>query len=243
MCWIIRGLAIFESSTYFTVECLGQRLLQYWANGSLGHLHPAAERQALGKPLWRAPSLQPNILPRHSPTVSCFLALHIEKVSGIFPVALTQVAEAKKNPTFGRSKEQCSPARIVSGAGSLKSPGSLKSGIGEGWGMFFSKAASKGLPMPFTRQAGWRCSHALEKQRSETLQDSISVYGHTSGNNCSCLTSFLWEADSLNAQQLLVLDILPVGSRFTSRAVPKASSWLPGRLMSTTTLRKWTWKK
>ena len=78
-------------------------------------------------------------------------------MSRIFHVALTQVAEGKKNPEFGRSKEQRSPARIVSGAGSLKSPGSLKSGIGEGWGMFFFKATSKGLPRPFNT-AGWRCS-------------------------------------------------------------------------------------
>ena len=78
-------------------------------------------------------------------------------MSGIFLVALKQVAEGKKNPEFGRNKQQRSPARIESGAGSLKSPGSLKSGIGEGWGMFFSKAASKGLPRPFNA-AGWRCS-------------------------------------------------------------------------------------
>ena len=103
--------------------------------------------------------MQPNFLPRHSPTVSCLLSLHIEKVkvSGIFPVALTQVVEPKKNPECGRSKEQRSPARIVSGAGSLKCPGSLKSWIGEEWGMFFYKAVSKGLPRPFNA-AGWRCS-------------------------------------------------------------------------------------
>jgi hypothetical protein len=53
--------------------------------------------------------------------------------------------------------EQRSPARIVSGAGSLKSLGNEGHRIGEGWGMFFSKAASKGLPSPFN-MAGWRCS-------------------------------------------------------------------------------------
>ena len=79
----------------------------------------------------------------------------------MFPVALTQVAEGKKNQEFGHNKEQRLPARIVSGAGSLKSHGSLKSGIGEGWGMFFSKAASKGFPRPFNA-AGWRCSQGMK---------------------------------------------------------------------------------
>ena len=118
---------------------------------------PCRRKAGSWKALWRAPRLQPNVLPRHSPTASCFLALHIEKVSGLFSVAWTQVAEVKKNLEFGRSKEQRSPARIVSGAGSLKSPGSMKSGIGEGRGMLFCKAASKGLPRPFNA-AGWRCS-------------------------------------------------------------------------------------
>ena len=56
-------------------------------------------------------------------------------------------------------QEQRSPARIVSGAGSLKSPGNQLEGleIGEGWGIFFYKAASKGLPRPFN-MARWRCS-------------------------------------------------------------------------------------
>ena len=67
------------------------------------------------------------------------------------------MAEAKKNPECERSKEQRSPARIVSGAGSLKRPNILKSGIGEVWSMFFAKTVSKGLPRPFNA-AGWRCS-------------------------------------------------------------------------------------
>ena len=54
-------------------------------------------------------------------------------------------------------QEQHSPARIVSGAGSLKSPGNQGLGVGEGWGNFFSKAALKGLPSPFNT-ARWRCS-------------------------------------------------------------------------------------
>jgi hypothetical protein len=52
-------------------------------------------------------------------------------------------------------QEQCSPARIVSGAGSLKSPSKFEE-PGQGWGEFFSKAASKGLPRPLNA-AGWRC--------------------------------------------------------------------------------------
>ena len=55
-------------------------------------------------------------------------------------------------------QEQCSPARIVSGAGRLKSPGNQGRRIGEGWDIFFSKAASKGLPRPFNA-TGWRCSN------------------------------------------------------------------------------------
>jgi hypothetical protein len=53
-------------------------------------------------------------------------------------------------------QEQCSPVRIVSGARSLKGPSNQGRGIGEGWGSFFCKAASKGLPSPFNA-AGWRC--------------------------------------------------------------------------------------
>jgi hypothetical protein len=53
-------------------------------------------------------------------------------------------------------QEQRSPARIVSGAGSLKSPGKFEEPGQEGWGGFFSKDASKGLPRPFDA-AGWRC--------------------------------------------------------------------------------------
>jgi hypothetical protein len=52
-------------------------------------------------------------------------------------------------------QEQRSPARIVSGAGSLKSPSKFEKPGQEGWDMFFSKAASKGLPRPFNA-AGWR---------------------------------------------------------------------------------------
>ena len=64
--------------------------------------------------------------------------------------------EAKKNPECGRSEEQCSPARIVSGKESLNSPGNQGRIYGEGWGMFFSKAPLKGLPNPLTRQGGDR---------------------------------------------------------------------------------------
>ena len=64
------------------------------------------------------------------------------------------MAESKKNAECGRNKEQCSPARIVSGKEILKSPGNQGRVYGEGWGMFFSKATSKGLQDPLTRQGG-----------------------------------------------------------------------------------------
>ena len=57
-------------------------------------------------------------------------------------------------------QEQRSPARIVSGAGSLKSLGNQGRGIGEGWGEFFFKAALKGLPSP-VNAAWWRCSYKV----------------------------------------------------------------------------------
>jgi hypothetical protein len=55
-------------------------------------------------------------------------------------------------------QKQRSPARIVSGARSLKSPGKFEEPGLEGWGRFFSKAASKGLPRPFDA-AWWRCPY------------------------------------------------------------------------------------
>ena len=58
-------------------------------------------------------------------------------------------------------QEQRSPVTIVSGDGSLKSPGNQGLGIGEGWGNIFSKAASKGLPSPFS-VARWRCSNPMK---------------------------------------------------------------------------------
>ena len=59
-------------------------------------------------------------------------------------------------------QEQRSHGRIVSGAGSLKSPSNQGRRFGEGWGSFFSKAASKGLPSPFNA-ARWRCSKCPKK--------------------------------------------------------------------------------
>ena len=64
------------------------------------------------------------------------------------------MAEGKKNPEFGHNKEQRSPVRIVSGAGSLKNSGSLKSGIGERWGMFFSRPRQRACQDPSTREGG-----------------------------------------------------------------------------------------
>ena len=55
--------------------------------------------------------------------------------------------EAKKNPECGRNKEQCSPARIVSGKEILKSPGNQGRVYGEGcmspkWGLIFKDEVS-----------------------------------------------------------------------------------------------------
>ena len=44
------------------------------------------------------------------------------------------MVEAKNNPECGHSKEQCSPARIVSGKEILKSPGNQGRVYGEGRG-------------------------------------------------------------------------------------------------------------
>ena len=155
----IDGLVAYTEALNSLSKCFEPTFLEVRYQGEMAHRAspPCCRKAGSWKALWRVPSLQPKFLPRHSPTVVCFFSLHIEKVSGIFPVALTQVAEGKKNTEFGRSKEQRSPVRIVSGAGSLKSPGRLKSGIGEGWDMFFFKAVSKCLPRPFNA-AGWRCS-------------------------------------------------------------------------------------
>ena len=70
-------------------------------------------------------------------------------------------------------QEQRSHARIVSGAGSLKSPSNQGRGIGEGWGTFFSKAASKGLPRPFNA-AGWRCSKTRKFSRVHMVEPQIN---------------------------------------------------------------------
>ena len=54
------------------------------------------------------------------------------------------MVEAKKNPECGRIKEQCSPARIVSGEDNLKSPGNQGPVYG-GVGHVFLQAHVKGL--------------------------------------------------------------------------------------------------
>ena len=68
--------------------------------------------------------------------------------------------EAKKNPECGRNKEQSSLTRITSGKESLNCPGNQGRIYGKGWGMFFSKAASKGLPS-FCNATMWRCSKGM----------------------------------------------------------------------------------
>ena len=102
--------------------------------------------------LWRAPSMPYFFLTRHSPTVTCILALHIKKVSAIFPVSLNTSGWGQKEPVMWAQQEQCSPTRIMNGNESLKSPGNQGRIYGEGWDMFFSKAALKGCRVPLTRQ-------------------------------------------------------------------------------------------
>jgi len=60
-------------------------------------------------------------------------------------------------------QEQRSPARIVSGAGSLKSPGNQGRTIGEGWGMFFLQGRVKGL------------AKSLQRGRVEMLLSDVHV--------------------------------------------------------------------
>jgi hypothetical protein len=71
-------------------------------------------------------------------------------------------------------QEQCSPARIVSEAGSLKSLGKFEEPGQEGWGRFFSKAASKGLPRPFNA-VGWRCFKSRH-HKQETCYNHIGLW-------------------------------------------------------------------
>jgi hypothetical protein len=65
-------------------------------------------------------------------------------------------------------QEQRSPSRIVSGAGSLKSPGKFEEPGQEGWDRFFSKAASKD---PLMRQGG----DALAESQLNPLRNSPST--------------------------------------------------------------------
>ena len=62
------------------------------------HLHPYAERQALEKVFEGLQACNQFFLTWHSPTVTCFLALHIEKVPGIFHVSLSTSGWGKKKP-------------------------------------------------------------------------------------------------------------------------------------------------
>jgi hypothetical protein len=59
-------------------------------------------------------------------------------------------------PGIWAQQEQRSPGRIVSGAGSLKSPSKFEEPGQEGWGRFLCQATSKGLKSPFDAQ-GWWC--------------------------------------------------------------------------------------
>jgi hypothetical protein len=49
----------------------------------------------------------------------------------------------------------------------------------EGWGKFFSKAASKGLPRPFNA-AGWRCSKCAEIwKENDFVKESLGKTSHS----------------------------------------------------------------
>ena len=114
-------------------------------------------------------------------------------------------------PGIWAQQEQHSLARIVSGAGSLKSPGNQGRGIGEGWDIFFSKAASKGLPSPFNAAGGWRCSNLITQNMHvhkknlgiHVPKNPVAVNGHLS----------FWRLASCVAQiisiQFMVLTMLP----------------------------------
>ena len=63
--------------------------------------------------------------------------------------------EAKKNLECGHNKEQCSPARIVSGKESLKSHDNQGCVYGERGGACFSpRLCQRACQVPLTRQGG-----------------------------------------------------------------------------------------
>jgi hypothetical protein len=115
--------------------------------------------------LWRAPSMHWIFLGWHSPTLTLHTGSSTRKTVKNIPckVASTQKWHDSEiasgwRPGIWAHQEQRSPGRIVSGAGSLKSPGKFEEPGQEGWGRFFCQAASKGLPRAFDAQ-GWRCSY------------------------------------------------------------------------------------
>ena len=122
---------------------------------------PLGRKAGSQNALWRAPSMHWIFLGWHSPTVTCILALqpglfskNCQKYYMIPKSGTIHWIASGWSPGMWAQLEQRSPARIVSGAGRLKSPGNQGRRIGEGWDTFFSKAASKGLPRPLTRQGG-----------------------------------------------------------------------------------------
>ena len=87
----------WTSTSYVDVIKLASHVLQLLSI-RLRASPPCRRKACSRKALWSAPSLQPKILTRHSPTVSCFLALHIEKVSWIFHVSLNTSGWGQKEP-------------------------------------------------------------------------------------------------------------------------------------------------
>ena len=141
--------------------------------------------------------MQPNFLPRHSPTVSCLLSLHIDKVSRIFPAALTQVVEPKKNMDRMWAQQGATlTCEDSEWSRKFEEPWQFEERDWRGWGMFFCKAASKGLPRPFNA-AGWRCSkympfrkhltptmtNLFERHVSYSLEDNYPFVGSCPSTN------------------------------------------------------------
>ena len=82
------------------------------------------------------------------------------------------MAEAKKNLECGRSKEQRSPARVVSGAGSLKS------GIGRGGACFSPRPRQRASQDPLTRQGGDALRAAFHYTTVEKCTGRSRVLAH-----------------------------------------------------------------
>ena len=145
---------------------------------------PLGRKAGSRNALRRAQSMHWIFLGWHSPTVTCILALQ----PGLFSKNCHEYYLVPKSGTIHKiasgwgpgmwaQQEQRSPTRIVSGARSLKSHGCQGRGIGEGWGIFLSEAASKGLPRPFN-SAGWKCSKGPFTHKTESPWPHRSQHPH-----------------------------------------------------------------